>query len=233
MLTSPSLASAMPVPEPVAPEVIVTDGSAVLYAVCQVPNSGNSSVLPVSEIDLPLALAAGGADDADEEGVLEPLLPQAAASRVSGTSAAAVHTKRIRLATEEYSFTYARLRVRLVRLARGACDEGPRSRAVLCPRAGGVLVLAEAAADVVSGLLSSGVFEDLLGVAVLDQVPLIQEDRAVGDPAGLGQVVGHDDHGDVGHQGLDQCLDRFGRERVERRRGLVEQQHLGADRQRP
>jgi hypothetical protein len=108
MLTSPSLASAMPVPEPVAPEVTVTPGTAVLYAVCQVPNSGNSSVLPVSEIDLPLALAAGGADVADEEGVLEPLLPQAAASRVSGTSAAAVHTKRIRLATGEYSFTYAR-----------------------------------------------------------------------------------------------------------------------------
>jgi hypothetical protein len=41
-------------------------------------------------------------------GVLELLL-QAAASRVSGTRAAAVHTKRILLlATGEYSFTFAR-----------------------------------------------------------------------------------------------------------------------------
>jgi hypothetical protein len=37
------------------------------------------------------------------------LLLQAAASRVSGTRAAAVHTKRILLlATGEYSFTFAR-----------------------------------------------------------------------------------------------------------------------------
>src|SRR3984885_2604179 len=111
MLTSPSLASAMPVPEPVAPEVIVTEGSAVLYAVCQVPNNGNSSVLPVSEIDLPDALSAAAGEDFDAAGVDELLL-QAAASRASGTRAAAVHAKRIRLATGEYSFTYARLRVR-------------------------------------------------------------------------------------------------------------------------
>jgi hypothetical protein len=77
-----------------------------------VPNSGNSSVLPVSEIDLPDALSAAAAgEDFDAAGVDELLL-QAAASRASGTRAAAVHAKRIRLATGEYSFTYARLRVR-------------------------------------------------------------------------------------------------------------------------
>src|SRR5579872_4193262 len=112
MFTRPSLASAIPVPEPVAPEVIVTLGSAVLYAVCQVPNSGNRSVLPVSEIDLPfeLLLDAAAFDVDVVLGVveLEPLLPQAAASRVSGTRAAAVHTKRIFLATGEYSFSFAR-----------------------------------------------------------------------------------------------------------------------------
>jgi hypothetical protein len=57
---------------------------------------------------LPEALAAE--DEGDEaplalEGELEP---QAAASMVSGTRAAAVHTKRIFLATWEYSFTCAR-----------------------------------------------------------------------------------------------------------------------------
>src|ERR1700733_4408328 len=112
MFTRPSLASAMPVPEPVAPEVIVTAGFAVLYAVCQVPNSGNSRVLPVSEIDLPDALRAVAGDDFAAAGVEVELLLQAAASRASRTRAAAVHAKRIRLATGEYSFTYARLRVR-------------------------------------------------------------------------------------------------------------------------
>src|ERR1700735_4285409 len=109
MFTRPSLASAIPVPEPVAPEVIVTLAFAVLYAVCQVPNSGNRRVLPVSEIDLPFALIddAAGVVALDAGGELE-LLPQAAASRVSGTRAAAVHTKRIFLATGEYSFSFAR-----------------------------------------------------------------------------------------------------------------------------
>jgi hypothetical protein len=40
-------------------------------------------------------------EDEDEE---LPELPQAAASTVSGTRAAAVHTRRIRLATGKYSF---------------------------------------------------------------------------------------------------------------------------------
>jgi hypothetical protein len=100
----------MPVPEPVAPEVIVTLVSAVEYAVCQEPNSGKSSVLPVSEMDLPLALAGGA--DVPLELFAGELEPQAAASTVSGTRAAAVYIKRIFLATWEYSFTFARLRVR-------------------------------------------------------------------------------------------------------------------------
>jgi hypothetical protein len=37
-----------------------------------------------------------------------PLLPHALASSAIGTTAAAVYTKRIRLATGEYSFSYAR-----------------------------------------------------------------------------------------------------------------------------
>src|ERR1700733_9456109 len=105
MSTKPSLASAIPVPEPVAPDVIVTAAFAVLYAVCQVPNSGNRRVLPVSEIDLPFALLDDAAFDValDAGGGELELLPQAAASRVSGTRTAAVHTKRIFLATGEYS----------------------------------------------------------------------------------------------------------------------------------
>jgi hypothetical protein len=61
---------------------------------------------------LPDALSAGGAEVFAAAGGELELLLQAAASRASGTRAAAVHAKRIRLATGEYSFTYARLRVR-------------------------------------------------------------------------------------------------------------------------
>ena len=59
--------------------------------------------------------------------------------------------------------------------------------------------------------------------------PLVEEHRVVRDPHGLAQVVGDHDQGQRGRQGLEQCLDRLGRERVERRRRLVEQEHLGSD----
>ena len=66
-------------------------------------------MLPVSEISLPLALAAAGAAMMRMTWSLTgELEPQAAASMVSGTRAAAVHTKRIFLATWEYSFSSAR-----------------------------------------------------------------------------------------------------------------------------
>jgi hypothetical protein len=58
-------------------------------------------------------MAAAGADedaddDDDEELLLLPLLPQAAARNAMGMTAAAVYTKRFRLATGEYSFSHAR-----------------------------------------------------------------------------------------------------------------------------
>src|SRR5580698_2289414 len=105
MLTRPWLASAMPVPDPVEPEVMVMFGLAVEYALCQLPNSGNSSELPVSVISLPEELADEVDGDVDPLALEGELEPQAAASMVSGTRAAAVHTKRIFLATWEYSFT--------------------------------------------------------------------------------------------------------------------------------
>jgi hypothetical protein len=72
-----------------------------------VPNNGNKSVLPVSEIDLPVALDAAAGEDFDAAGAELELLLQAAASRVSGTRAAAVHTKRNLLTTGRYSFNSA------------------------------------------------------------------------------------------------------------------------------
>src|ERR1044071_5177373 len=109
MVTVPVAASAMPVPEPVPEPVMVTSVTSVLYAVCQAPNSGNTSVLPVSESATPCddedAEADGDVDEPDEEP--PPELPQAAASKASGTSAAAAVAMRIFLATGEYSFVYS------------------------------------------------------------------------------------------------------------------------------
>ena len=69
-------------------------------------------------------------------------------------------------------------------------------------------------------------------LAVLDQVAQVHEGDPVGDPVGLLQVVGDDHDRDVGPQLHDQLLDDRGRARVQRRAGLVEQQHLGVDRER-
>jgi hypothetical protein len=129
------------VPEPVPAVVIVTVVTVVLYAVCQAPKSGNISVLPVSVSETPVdeALAAGDVAAAgDVEGVDVPELPQAA-SKASGTTAAAVHAKRILLATSEYSFVHARFHVRYIDSRADACDEARAASRGPCPRAGGVL----------------------------------------------------------------------------------------------
>src|SRR5450432_2767122 len=124
----------MPVPDPVPAVVIVTVVTAVLYAVCQAPKSGNISVLPVSVSETPVeeALAAGDADDDPAEVVDVPELPQAASS-ASGTSAAAVHATRILLATSEYSFVSARLHVRYKARARMRAMESAWFKRGLCP----------------------------------------------------------------------------------------------------
>jgi len=127
----------MPVPEPVPAVVIVTVVTVVLYAVCQAPKSGNISVLPVSVSETPVDEAvadAAAAADGDVEGVDVPELPQAA-SKASGTTAAAVHAKRILLATSEYSFVSARSHVRCRTRARIARDEVRAASRGSCPRA--------------------------------------------------------------------------------------------------
>ena len=88
------------------------------------PNSGNISVLPVSDsVVAPLPEDAAGA--AEDEGVVldavEPELPQAASS-ASGASAAAAHTVRNRIDTKEYPFSPARLHVRCSHSHVCSCD---------------------------------------------------------------------------------------------------------------
>src|SRR5579875_1357010 len=116
MFTVPVDASVMPVPEPVPPVVIVTCLYSFWYAVDHVPNSGNSSVLPVSVIEAGDEAGAAGsaapcifAADGDELGLLPPppLLLQAATVAASGMRTAAASGRGILLLTENFSFWFS------------------------------------------------------------------------------------------------------------------------------
>ena len=74
--------------------------------------------------------------------------------------------------------------------------------------------------------------EDLLGGALLDDVAEVHERGAIGDPVGLLEVVGDDHDRHLRAQLHDLLLDHRGRDRVERRAGLVEQQDLRPHRER-
>jgi hypothetical protein len=112
---------------------MVTSVTSVLYAVCQAPNSGNTSVLPVSVSATPVedVEADGDEDEPDEEP--PPELPQAAASKASGTSAAAAVAMRIFLATGEYSFVYCTFTRAWQGLARGCARWVPGPDFCLAP----------------------------------------------------------------------------------------------------
>ena len=62
--------------------------------------------------------------------------------------------------------------------------------------------------------------------AELDQLAEIHEGGELRDAGRLLHVVGDDDDRELGAQLLDQLLDLAGRDRVERRGRLVEQDHL-------
>src|SRR5581483_1424985 len=72
--------------------------------------------------------------------------------------------------------------------------------------------------------------EYLAGVVELDQLAEIHEGGLVRDARRLLHVVGDDRDRVILGQLLDQLLDLGGRDRIERRAGLVEQDHLGAHR---
>src|SRR5271166_1754404 len=92
---------------------------------------------------------------------------------------------------------------------------------------------AEPAGDVVFGMLLSRVGEDALGFVELDQFPEIHERGIIRAACRLLHVVGNDGDTVVGFQLGNQLFDALGRERVERRGGLVKQQDFGPDRNRP
>src|SRR5580692_10473143 len=89
---------------------------------------------------------------------------------------------------------------------------------------------AEPAGNVVLGAPIAGRGEDPAGFVEFDQFAEIHEGGLVGDARGLLHVVGDDGDGVVLGQLLDQFLDLGGRDRIERRTGLVEQDHFGPHR---
>src|SRR5262245_686070 len=184
---------------------MLTSGNSWLYAACHAPKSGNRSVLPVSVIVFP----DDGAADVDEPGE-DPELLQATASTVSGTRAAAVQAKRIRLVTGEYSFSCACLRMRQTTRTRLRAMGTALPRCLTPAREGWlppgrvVCGLAEMPADIVSRFLFGWVLEDLSRITVLDEPASVQEDGPVSHPAGLRQVVRDDQDGAGGGQVRDQ-----------------------------
>src|ERR687897_2559482 len=103
--------------------------------------------------------------------------------------------------------------------------------------------LPEPAGDVVLGPLVGRLGEDRVGAVVLDQQPGAvagaggglggEERRAVRDPGRLLHVVGDDHDRVVPLELLHQVLDAPGGHRVEGRAGLVHQDHVGGDGDRP
>src|SRR6202158_1096053 len=89
---------------------------------------------------------------------------------------------------------------------------------------------AEPAGDVVLGTSIARRGENLAGLVEFDQLPEIHEGGLVRNPRGLLHVVGDDGDSVVLRQFLDQFLDLGGRNRIERRARLVEQDHLGPHR---
>src|ERR1700736_5793297 len=93
-----------------------------------------------------------------------------------------------------------------------------------------LLSSAEPAGDVVLGASIARRGEYLAGLVEFDQFTEIHEGGLVRDACGLLHVVGDDGDGIVLRQFLDQFLDLGGGNRIERRAGLVEQDHLGPHR---
>src|SRR5665213_2939230 len=89
---------------------------------------------------------------------------------------------------------------------------------------------AEPAGDVVLGTSIARRGEYLVGVVEFDQLAQIHEGGFVRNPRGLLHIMGDDGDGVVLRQFLDQFLDLGGRDRIERRAWLVEQDHLGPHR---
>src|SRR3954469_21884563 len=89
---------------------------------------------------------------------------------------------------------------------------------------------AEPAGDVILRAPVARRGKNPVGVVELDQFAEIHEGGLVRDPCRLLHIVRDDGDGVILRQFLDQLLDLGGRDRVQRRTGLVEQYHFRAHR---
>src|SRR5215216_2457288 len=100
---------------------------------------------------------------------------------------------------------------------------------MMCSEAIATASSAEAAGDVIFGLLLRGVRKDALGLVEFDQLAEIEERGVIGAARRLLHVVRHDRDAVVGLELGDQLLNALGRNRIEGGGRLVEQQDLGAN----
>ncbi len=105
------------------------------------------------------------------------------------------------------------------------CKVEPCSTDIVCLS---TAVSAEATGDVILGLPLRRLREDHFGAVVLDQVAQVHEGGVVGHARGLLHVVGHDHDGVLVLELFHQLLDAAGRDRIQRRGRLVQQQHRRA-----
>src|SRR4051812_24989648 len=101
----------------------------------------------------------------------------------------------------------------------------------VCPLACCIILLrsAVAAGNIVLGALLARVREDLRRFAVFNQLAEVEECSALRDSRRLLHVMGDDRDRIAAAKLVDQLFDLGGRDRIERRAGLVHQDHFGID----
>ena len=91
---------------------------------------------------------------------------------------------------------------------------------------------AKAAGDVVLGLLPLGLDEDFISLAELNHLAQIHVGRVIRYAGSLLHVVGHDRHGVVGLQLMNELFNLCRRDRIQGGCGLIQQNHGRLDRDR-
>src|SRR5580692_10720359 len=93
-------------------------------------------------------------------------------------------------------------------------------------------LLSKTTGDVILGLSFSGACEYLGGVADFDEPAHVKKACSLRHACRLLHVVRHDDDGQLVAELGDEVFDLRGRDRIERARRLVHEQHFGLDRER-
>src|SRR5476651_1839317 len=147
------------------------------------------------------------------------------------TSSASLESRSISAFTPA-AISLSTLPPKVSKRARSPSSSASKDLSVCCFLLNTIDLLTKLSGDVIFGARLARIGEDLLGRAVLDELPHVEESGRVSDARCLLQVVGHDDDGQVLPQLVDQFFDLRGRDRVQRACRLVHQEHVGTNRQR-